>query len=363
MDDGEDDLRFSSGDELRRAAENRFGRSLSQEEWQSIDHEGWSGRPHSAYGAADLNELLQLMEQLPALPEPTTLDRQRAQALANRQRTAAEAKEFVEKERIRLFGGPQPPFVNDAAAALEWIEAQAGPARIFIFTLSVAMPAELDNIDRFVWLRDWLTDALPNEPSDDPEERKATFRSLMQAETSPIRRIGREAPILDYFEVVAPGEATMKPVRADDGSVLGNLREAADGLAKATRWSQVASVHHILTGGVMSAPVYARAHNRWGRESFGGPAITIEILDPFGVSAEEVAKAYIQARESIFRPTDMPRRRSRASAKHERVAALVEETSELTWEERWTLWNDRYPDQRFSTPEALRQVHRRAHRP
>ncbi len=363
MEDEEDGLRFSSGDELRRAAENRFGRSLRPDEWQSIDPEGWSGLPYSAYGAADLKELLQLMGQLPAPPGPTTLGRQRAQALANRQRTAAEAKEFVEKVRIRLFGGPQPPFVNDAGAALEWIEAQAGPARIFIFTLSVAMPAELDDIDHFVWLRDWLTDALPNVPSDDPEERKATFRSLMQAETSPIRRIGHEAPVLDYFEVVAPGEATMKRVRADDGSVLGNLREAADGLAKATRWSQVASVHHILTGGVMSAPVYARAHNRWGRESFGGPAITIEILDPFGVSAEEVAKAYIQARESIFRPTDVRRRRSRASAKRERVAALVEETSELTWEKRWTLWNNRHPDQRFSTPDALRQAYRRAHRP
>ena len=104
--DEEDSLRFSSGDELRRAAENRFGRSLSPEEWRSIDPEGWSGLPYSAYGAADLKELLQLMGQLPKPPEPTTLGRQRAQALANRQRTAAEAKEFVEKERIRLFGGP-----------------------------------------------------------------------------------------------------------------------------------------------------------------------------------------------------------------------------------------------------------------
>ncbi len=92
MEDDEDGLRFSSGDEMRRAAENRFGRSLSPEDWQSIDPDGWSGLPHSAYGEADLEELLQLMAQLPARPGPPTLDRQRAQALAHRQRTAVEAK-------------------------------------------------------------------------------------------------------------------------------------------------------------------------------------------------------------------------------------------------------------------------------
>ena len=361
MEDGGSRLSFDSGHELREAAENRFGRSLSAEEWDEIDPDGWSARP-AIYDQSDLDELLRAMAKLPAPADRSTLDRQRAQALAHRQRTAAEAKEFVGKDRIWLFGSPAPPFENAAAAAAAWIEAQAAEPATLLFTLIVAMPAELEDIAPLLWLRDWLVSSLPNRLPDDEEDRKATFRFLLQDSRSPIRQIGSKAPLLEYLAPIESRRFEVKNIRADDGTILGNLLEASIRLAKATGWNQLAACHHLLTGGVMSSPVRARHHSRWGRESFGGPTITIEVPDPFGVSADEVASAYVEARENILRPADGPRRRSRASAKRERVVALVMETPELTWEERWTLWNERYPDQRFPALDALRQAHRRAHR-
>ncbi len=362
MEDGGSRPSFDSGYELREAAKNRFGRSLSAEEWDEIDPDGWSARPAN-YDQSDLDELLRAMAKLPAPAERSTLDRQRAQALAHRQRTAAEAKEFVGKDRIWLFGSPAPPFANAAAAAAAWIEAQAAEPATLLFTLTVAIPAELKDIAPFLWLRDWLVSSLPNRLPDDEEDRKAAFRFLLQDRRSPIRQIGSEAPLLEYLAPAESRRFEVKHIRADDGTILGNQLEAANRLAKATGWDQLAACHHLLTGGVMSSPVRARSHNRWGRESFGGPTITIEVPDPFGVSAEEVSRAYVDARENILRPADGPRRRSRASAKREQVAALVVETPELTWPERWNLWNERYPDQRFPNSEAMRRVYRGARRP
>ena len=361
MDNGESPRHFANGDALRQAAENRFGRSLSSKEWVAVDPDGWSGHPSVAYSEADLEDLLQEMAQLPEPADRPTLSPQRAQALAHRQRTAVEAKEFVGKDRIWLFGSPAPPFEN-AAAAAAWIEARAAEPTTLLFTLTVALPAELKDIAPFLWLRDWLVSSLPNRLPDDDDDRKAAFRFLLQDRRSPIRHIGSEAPLLEYLAPVESRRFEVKHIRADDGTILGNLHEAANRLAKATGWNQLAACHHLLTGGVMSSPVRARSHNRWGRESFGGPTITIEVPDPFGVSADEVARAYVEARENILRPAGGPRRRSRASARRERVAALVEEAPDMTWAERWTLWNQRYPDQRFPNSEAMRRVYRSARR-
>ncbi len=364
MDNEESPRHFANGDALRQAAENQFGRSLSSKEWVAVDPDGWSGHPSVAYSEADLEDLLQGMAQLPKPADRPTLSPQRAQALAHRQRTAVEAKDFVEAKRVRLFGAPRPPFENDAAAAAKWIEEQAEPAaRKIVFKLGVVMPADLDDLEQLAWLRDWLTEVLPIAPLDNPDDRKAAFGSFLRAKTSPLRYIRREAGVLDYLGIVAPDEFVLKRVVVDDGTALGDLLGAAESIAKATGWSQLAAVHHILTGGVMSSPVSAHAHDRWGRESFGGPVINIEVLDPFGVSPEEVANAYGEARENIFRPGRAPRRRARFSPKHERVASLVHETPEMTWSQRWAAWNERYPDQRFVTAEAMRRAHGRARRP
>lgn len=359
---GEEEQLLIGGDALHQAAENRFGRSLTPAEWQAIEPERWSSWPGIPYGQADLDELLSAMAKLPTPPQPSATERQRAQALASRRRTAAEAKEFVERERTQLFGAPGPPFENDFAAAAAWIEAQETLSKTSLLALSVVTPAGLDDIGQLSWLRDWLGEVLPDEPPHSPEERRAVFSSLLKGEASAIRRIGREAPLLDYLAPMPRHKVGIKPVPVDDNTVLDNLRCAADRLAHATGWSQVTAVHHILTGGMTSTPVIAMAHNRWGRESFGGPKISLEILDPFGVSAEEVARAYVAARKGIIAPDRSPPRRARVSVKRERLVAMAEETPTLTWPERWVLWNSRYPGERFPTGEAMRRAYGRARR-
>jgi hypothetical protein len=357
-----DDVHYEGGDSLRQAAEDRFGRSLTREEWALVDPDGSYARPFLSYSDADLDDLLEAMGQLPPPPRPSTMERQRARALAHRERTAAEAKEFVEKDRIWLFGSPDPPFKDAAADAAAWIEKQAHEPIAFLFTLTVAMPSELYDLAPFLWLRDWLVGSLPDRLPDGEEERKAAFRSFIKGDRSPIRRIGNEGPVLAYIGRTESGQFVLKRIRADEGTVLGNLREASDRLAKATEWDQLAACHHLLTGGVMSAPVGASPLNRFGEESFGGPIVTIKVPDPFGVSADAVAAAFIEARASLWTAEDCPPQRATLSARHERLAALVEETPDAKWADRLALWNQRYPSERFSSSDSMGRAYRRSRR-
>jgi hypothetical protein len=361
MDIKEDHPAFGSGEELRQAAEIRFGRPLTPEEWKIIDPEDWPALAAS-FDETDLDELLEAMARLPAPPKPSTNERRRAQALYSRYRTAAEAKEFVERHRVRLFGKPDPPFKDNLAAAAHWIESQPAPRNAFLLTLCVVCPVRRDGLHHLIWLRDWLIDALPGAAPDDPSERRGILKRLLTMESGPLRSIGHLNPLLDYLAPHASGKLEIRRVPTDDGTILDRVRRSAEALARVTLWSKVASVHHILTGGVTSAPVTATSHNRWGIESFGGPAITLEILDPFGVSAGQVARAYTEARKGIIGPHLIPRKRARRSAKSEQLAALVQETPTLTWAQQWTIWNHRYPAQRFPTPDAMRQAYYRARR-
>ena len=80
----------------------------------------------------------------------------------------------------------------------------------------------------------------------------------MQNESSPLRGVSSASPALVYIDPPADAFASgVKRVWADDGTKLGALRVAAACLSKATGWDEEASVHHILTDGLMSAPVTA----------------------------------------------------------------------------------------------------------
>jgi hypothetical protein len=358
----DEDHRFHSGDELRQAAENAFGRSLETDEWQRVDPAGWSANPHGDFTKTDLDDLLQMMALLPPQRPRSPHDRQRARARAHQQRVAAEASTFVAHLRQPVFGAPNPPFPNDGLAAAAWIEANVAPPTTSLFRLQMEMPAHLDHLARLEWLREWLLSALPKAPITTEAERDAEWVRLVKADGSPLRELGFAAPTLAYLAPTTSGGLAIKRVRADPGTVLGNLRDAADRLAPAARWTQVAAVHHLLTGGVMSSPVPASVQHRFGKESFGGPVIIIEIPDPFGVSANEVAQAFVDARKEIW-PRRAPRQRSRSSARQERLSTLLDETPNATWVQRWVRWNKRYPDDLFRSADALRKAYHRNLRP
>jgi hypothetical protein len=110
-----------------------------------------------------------------------------------------------------------------------------------------------------------------------------------------------------------------------------------------------------LTGGLISSPTKVVAQIRGGPESFGGPSITIEILNPAGVRADEVARGYLETRAQLLDelPSKRPRKRATLSPKREQLAAFVSEHPGLKWKDRVELWNAEYPQFAFPTPQAM----------
>jgi hypothetical protein len=353
VDGQSDERRFEGGDALRNAAEQEARRKLTDDEWRLVDLGEWSAQPYSEYDRSDLAALVQAISQLPQPTKPSASERQRAQALAFTERTAVDAKEFVERQRIFLFGHGEPPFKNDARGAAGWIETQANQRGSVLFTLEIAVPSDqAEGLAPLFWIRDWLVAELVGREVDDNSFQ--AVRSFMLAQGSPVRGINPRRPALAYL---APtnGDWGIKRVHADDGTPLGNLREACDKLSQATTWTQLASCHHLLTGGVMSSPVQAIPRIRGGRESFGGSSITIEVLNPAGVRTDEVARAYAEAREQIGGGvgSGAHRRRSTLSPKREQLAAFVSEHPGLKWKDRVELWNAQHPEFAFPTPQAM----------
>lgn len=152
---------FDGAEALRNAAEARIKRRLTDEEWHTIDPDWSYGQPHNEYDEADLADLVDAIEgALPQLTRPSAAERQRKQALAHVQRTAVEAKSFVEELRVSVFGKPRPPFESDGAAAAKWIEARVNQKGSVAFLVTVDVPMEqADDLNGLLWLKDWLTAA------------------------------------------------------------------------------------------------------------------------------------------------------------------------------------------------------------
>lgn len=349
---------FDGADSLRKAAEAETKRILTDDEWQTVDPDGSYSQPHNAYDEADLADLVDAIESvLPHLARPSAAERQRKQALAHVQRTAVEAKSFVEELRVSVFGKPRPPFESDGAAAAKWIEARVNQKGSVAFLVTVDVPMEqADDLNGLLWLKDWLTAAFHGRERTD----ESILREL-RARGSPLRQIGAKRQTLHYL---APdnGEWIHRRVYALNNTDLGKLREAADKLSDATGWDQLAACHHLLTGGVMSSPVKVTPQIRLGRLSFGGPKITIEVPNPQGVRVDEIAKAYADARrELVSHPFAGARgQRSTISAKREKLVAFVAESNGLTWRQRLPLWNKRHPEFAYQTADAMRLAFRRA---
>ena len=111
----------------------------------------------------------------------------------------------------------------------------------------------------------------------------------------------------------------------------------------------------------MSSPVTTIPRLRFGRESFGGPSITINVPNPGTVRADEVAGSYNEARSQVIdaRRPKGGRKRSTLSPKREKLASFVTETPRMTWPQRFEIWNERNPEYSYKTQDAMRQAFRR----
>ena len=345
-------MEFHSGRALREAAERRVGRQFTADEWAKVDPEGSYGRP-AAYDENDLDVLLsEIANRLPRQTE-TRDERVRAAARERTQRTARDVRELVEDERYGLFDARAAPFSTVADAA-RWIEdQQAAPERVRL-ALTVDLPEQDLGVELLRDLRDWLDRVLEASGPD------ATYADFLR-DADGLHSISTLVNVLPYL----PGDASsgqttgVKRVHAPPGSRLERVLLAAQRVAAATGWSLVASLHHLLTGGLMSSPLEATSVVRAVRGTRLHESVDLHVPAPSGVDAETVTKGYVEARSRL------PSGRQRANGSHraDGVVEFIDGLSDkMSWTARLELWNSRHPDHLYPTKGALRMAYRRAGR-
>ena len=354
--------RFGSGRELREAAQKDFRRSLSAEEWSLVDPTN-SYEFDTEYDLADLDDLLELMRSLPGQPSKSLQRRQRDAAMARNRRLAVEVRDLVCKLRTELFQVPDPPFEHDAAAAARWIESQPGLSDTVDFSLTIATPDEMSLTERLQLLFDWLSGVLSPEGSRELKDQDAAILLRMSNGSSPFRGVSSASPTLAYIDPPADAFAfAVKRVRADDGTKLGALRVAAARLSKDTGWDEAASVHHILTDGLMSVPVTAHVSYGLGGTRVLDPVLRLDVHDPSAVTERVVGSTFLETRRSIAGPFSPGSGRARPSGRLQNLGSLVLETTGMSWAQRWILWNEKHPDDLYSSSGAMARAYSRLSR-
>lgn len=345
-------MEFHSGRALRAAAEEQIGHRITADEWTTVDPDGWSARS-APYDGNDLAALLSdVARRFPRQAE-TRDERVRAVARDRTRRTARDIRELVEDARYALFDARAAPFGTVADAA-RWIEEQqATPERVRL-ALTVDLREQDLGVELLRDLRDWLDRVLETSGPD------ATFADFLR-DADGLHSISTLVNVLPYL----PGDASsgqamgVKRVQAPPGSRLEEVLLAAQRVEAATGWSLVASLHHLLTDGLMSSPLEATSVVRAVRGTRLHESVDLHVPAPSGVDAETVTKGYVEARSRL------PSGRQRANGSH-RADGVVEFIDglpdKMSWTARLELWNSRHPDHLYPTKDALRIAYRRAGR-
>ncbi len=123
-------------------------------------------------------------------------------------------------------------------------------------------------------------------------------------------------------------------VPVDRQGVTGCLKNLAKTLvSRYPIWQEHEAVAFVLTGLVPPIP---RASLKVSVSTYMPPTLTLTI-DP-RMSKVEVANLYSRHRKTIFAGQDKP-----MSDKHLKLAVFLQEHPEGTWNQRMSVWNDRYP--------------------
>lgn len=353
---------YKNSEELRAAAERRLRRALSDEDMRAIDPEGLFSQ-EAPYSERDLDELLQLARDEFAVEKVDPQQRQRIQAMARVRREAEAAKSFVEEQRLRLFGHPCPPF-TDARDAADWIDENLDDGETCLVRFEFEIPLTEFGLAQLVAARDLLIDVIAEaQPSVNPDRVYLKKRGS----NGRIRLHGSVIWSIPYFKFddhgsVLPG-VFHRTARPD--TKLGHLYEELKELANATRWSDTACAHHLLTGGLMSSPVLARTNAPAGSRAFASPYVELTIPDPFSVSEEEVLRKFRAARNDLVDFVDHRRRKGRKRARgveSPELVPFVKRHSHLSWKQIWEEWKAQRHERSFPSHDAMRKAFERARR-
>ena len=351
-------VRYEEEESFRQAIEKESRISLTDAEWSNLVQD-----THAPYDGYNFTELVNAARESSKTRSNSSQSiKTRRHRIAHVERAGLEASQMSEEFREKIFGKKQPPFPNQGLEAAAWIESQVEACATKQFGIEVTLPANLGPIESLIWLKEFLTRELEGYP---PFTGNDTARELHRflGKSGAVRSVNWGMPILEYIGPNSEGEICVRRVQAPDGTLLGKLQSMGEHLAQALAWKPYAAIHHLLTGGVVSPTgVQATTRYRGGRQSFGDShPMTLNIPDPGSVTNQELVTAFRKELSGIATPwSKQQRQRSRTSGKSERVAALVEETTNMPWGDRLQKWNLRNPEERFRTTSAIKQAYRRA---
>jgi len=352
-------VRYEDEESFRQAVEKESRVSLTDTEWAHLAEDRYE--PFDDLDVAGLVEAVRRFDS--QRPKPSSEQKARRHRLAHVERAALEAREMTEEFREKLFGHKQPPYRNQGLEAAEWIESQVRECESGRLSIEVTVPSKLGPMESLLWANEYLAQQLARcSPTTEDNNGHALERFLKESDA--IRGLNLSMPMLEYLGVNATGAVSIRRVQAPDGTFLGDLQSKAEQLAKALDWKPYAAVHHLLTGGVVSsAGVQATTRYRLGRQAFGDShPMKLVMPDPGSVTEEELIASFRKERFEIAPPwaQERPIQRARVTSKSERVAALVAESPETSWDDRLNEWNLRNPEERFRTKSAIKQAYYRA---
>ena len=355
-------LQYENVEDLRLAIERESRRPLSDGEWAKVAP-NWA----APYDDTDVNELLNAARnEISNRITPTSDERAFKFRRGNQERVVRTSLPWVESFRIDLFGSKQPLFPDsrDVIEPAKWIEFHAEPILNQELNLTVSIPSSLNSFEALVRFSSILTRELDEIEFLDGKDDFGAVKSFVD-KSEVVDEIGfTKPPELKYLSVDLAGLVFVKRIPAPRDSTLGRLRVAADQISQRLDWNQHAAVHHLFTCLIPDYPLI-RTKSTFkppGKDQKLASKITLEIRDPESVTEQEVAIAYRRVRENnAGLPWGSTKKRSRLSPKTALAAALVQETPNLSWDERFELWNQRYPNDRYRTVGAMKQADQRSH--
>ena len=319
-------------EDLKQSVRRRLGERYTEDVWALLEHDGYvsevvelGAEPETLYERAALlfNYLQPRRTRSPSAPGEAPSPRsagERAAVLSNLVADVARQDPDVVRFRANHLGGKIKPWTDLA----EWIEKQ-----------SKLVPETVD-----------VTIAIRKDDFSNPPRHASDLASV-----APRARITQwKANVLAY---AIPGDQWVHKIAVNRDSALDSLRILSDSLSKSYGWQPAQATVFVVTDTVAyidpiraigpSEQIRNRIDMGWTRR------ITLDI-DPT-LTPDEVAAAYQRVRKA----NGLSRLRQ-MSPKHLQLASFTgADHPEISWQERFDLWNRLHPAWKYSAASNFRR--------
>ena len=317
--------RYKSEAEMRAAVQKRLKRKITDDDWAeygSIDD----------FPPYDNQNVMEIVTRLRAANVKPVRQNQATAALTRAYLAVELVEDEVMKCRERIFGNPDPPFL-DLATMMEWIKAEAA-----------SQPPAKGHAPQFGHKMEW---------SKVPKgETQRAFEKL-----------GEENPGIygvEHATLAVPQEnGPTGYVIVSDGTQLRRLWLTMRSVAKQLDCEEAQATGYILTGRIpYVAPISATIEPSLGADRRLRGKITITIREP--VSGKDVEKIYTKMRWKLW---DKERAPKPPDERESELVKFVSERIDLEkprWQKLMNEWNRMYPEWKFDYWQGFRGTYLRA---